>query len=160
MKLAEEGVDFRLAIAGENTRVDPREFTEACHLLGDRVVQVGYLPRLAYTELLGEADVVVSAARHEFFGIAVVEAIAGGAVPVLPCRLSYPELISDRYQAVALYPDGGLTTRLREVLEDLGWWRSQIEGLADATRRFDWSVVIDDYDTRLERLAIQAQSLT
>ncbi|MEE2768424.1 MAG: DUF3524 domain-containing protein [Actinomycetota bacterium] len=159
-KLAEEGVDFRLAIAGENTRVDPREFTEACLLLGDRVVQVGYLSRLAYTELLGQADVVVSAARHEFFGIAVVEAIAGGAVPVLPCRLSYPELIAERYQAVALYPDGGLTTRLREVLEDLGRWRSQVAGLAETMRRFDWSVLIDDYDTRLENLAAHAQLST
>ena len=38
VKLADEGVDFRVAVAGENTRVDPREFTEACYLLGDRVV--------------------------------------------------------------------------------------------------------------------------
>ena len=159
-KLADEGVDFRLAIVGENSRVDPREFTEACRLLGDRVVQVGYLPRLAYTELLGQADVVVSAARHEFFGIAVVEAIAAGAVPVLPRRLSYPELIAEQYETVVLYPDGGLTVRLREVLKNLGWWRSQVEGLAEAMRRFDWSVLIDDYDTRLEHLAAQVQFST
>ena len=144
----------------DSSRVDPREFTEACRLLGDRVVQVGYLPRLAYTELLGQADVVVSAARHEFFGIAVVEAIAAGAVPVLPRRLSYPELIAEQYETVVLYPDGGLPVRLREVLKNLGWWRSQVEGLAEAMRRFDWSVLIDDYDTRLEHLAAQAQFST
>ena len=158
VKLADEGVDFQVAVAGENTRVDPREFTEACHLLGDRVVQVGYLPRGDYTALLGRADVVVSAALHEFFGIAVVEAMAAGAVPVLPDRLSYPELVPEQFHDAALYPDGGLTARLRDVLGDLEGWRSRVEGLAGAMRQFDWSVVVDDYDLRIDSLAARSES--
>ena len=158
VKLADEGVDFQVAVVGENTRVDPREFTEACHRLGDRVVQVGYLPRGDYTALLGRADVVVSAALHEFFGIAVVEAMAAGAVPVLPDRLSYPELVPEKFHGAVLYPDGGLTARLRHVLGGLEGWRSRVEGLARAMRRFDWSVVVDDYDRRIESLAARSES--
>ncbi len=40
-----------------------------------------------------DADVVVSTALHEFFGIGVVEAIAAGAFPLLPRRLAYPEVL-------------------------------------------------------------------
>jgi len=36
---------------------------------------------------------VLSTARHEFFGIAVVEALLAGCLPWLPDRLSYPELL-------------------------------------------------------------------
>ena len=156
IELADEGVDFQLAVAGENTRVDPREFTEAFHRLGERVVQVGYLPRGDYTALLGRADVVVSAAFHEFFGIAVVEAMAAGAVPVLPDRLSYPELVPEQFHSAALYPDGGLTARLKHVLGNLEVWRSRVEGLAGAMRQFDWPAVVNDYDLRIESLAARA----
>lgn len=151
-RLAEEGVPFAVAVAGENERVDPREFTEAQDHLGDRVVQFGFLDRPDYVDLLGRSDVVVSAAHHEFFGVAVVEALAAGCVPVLPDRLSYPELVGDR-AGVALYPDGGLTDRLREVLTDLDGWRERVAGLDEDIRRFDVRTVVADYDDRLEALA-------
>ena len=151
-RLAEEGVPFAVAVAGENERVDPREFTEAQDHLGDRVVQFGFLARSDYVDLLGRSDVVVSAAHHEFFGVAVVEALAAGCVPVLPDRLSYPELVGD-WAGVALYPDGGLTDRLREVLTDLDNWRDQVTGLDEDIRRFDVRTVVVDYDDRLEALA-------
>ena len=37
-----------------------------------------------YLELIGTCDVVASTARHEFFGIAVAEAMAAGCAPLLP----------------------------------------------------------------------------
>ena len=152
-RLAGEGVAFEVAIAGENVRADPREMDEGRAALGDRVVQFGHLPRADYLALLGRADLVVSAAHHEYFGISVVEATAAGAVPVLPDRLSYPEVVPADWHATALYPDGGLTSRLREVLGDLPGWRVRCAGLAAAMRRFDWPAVVGDYDDRLAGLA-------
>jgi glycosyltransferase involved in cell wall biosynthesis len=54
-RLADEGLGFEVAIAGENVRVDPREMVEARSALGDRVVQFGHLPRSDYVALLGRA---------------------------------------------------------------------------------------------------------
>ena len=54
---------------------------------------------------------------------------------------------------MALYPDGGLTDRLREVLTDLDSWRDQVAGLDEDIRRFDVRTVVADYDDRLEALA-------
>ncbi|MEE3275832.1 MAG: DUF3524 domain-containing protein [Actinomycetota bacterium] len=150
-RLADEGVPFRLAVLGENVRVDPREFTEARDRLGDRVVAWGFAERADYLAWLGRSDVVAGAADHEFFGISVVEAMAAGCVPVLPARQSYPWLL-DGFAPLALYPHGELTNRLREVLVDLGAWRSRLAGLDAAVRRFDWRTVVDDYDDRIEGL--------
>lgn len=45
-----------------------------------------------YYALLGKAKVAVSAAHHENFGIAMVEAGLAGASVVVPDRLAYPEV--------------------------------------------------------------------
>ena len=45
-----------------------------------------------YVLLLQNADIVLSTANHEFFGVAVMEGVAAGCCPVCPNKLSYPEL--------------------------------------------------------------------
>ena len=93
-RLDHDGVAFRLALAGANVRSDPREFVEAEERFVDRLVHVGHLDRERYLELLVRSSVVASTAVHEFFGIAMVEAMAAGLVPLLPRALSYPELVA------------------------------------------------------------------
>jgi glycosyltransferase involved in cell wall biosynthesis len=150
--LARDGVAFRLALAGENRRVDPREFAAVRADLGGRVVHAGHLPRPAYRDLLLRAAVTVSTARHEFFGIAAVEAMAAGCVPLLPRRLAYPELVPGRFHDDVLYP-GRLYERLAGVLTDVAGARRRIDGLRAAMRMHDWSVVGPQYDDALEALA-------
>jgi glycosyltransferase involved in cell wall biosynthesis len=142
-----------LALAGENVRVDPREFDRAREHLGDRVVHVGFLPRDDYLDLLCRADVVVSTAQHEFFGVAMVEAMAAGAVPLLPARLSYPEIVPDRFDDAVLYRDGELRDRLREVLVDLDGARRRVDGLRRAMKMYAWETVAPSYDEQLRQLA-------
>ncbi len=149
-ELMNRDVPFRLAIAGENERVDPREFTEAQELLADRIEHVGFLDRSAYCALLTRTDVVVSAAHHEFFGIAMVEAMAAGAVPVLPDRLSYPEIVPARFHDSVLYPDGMLAARLEAVCTDFESYRTSVVGLAEELRIYDWQTVASRYDSLLD----------
>lgn len=148
VKMAEAGIDFRFALAGENQRVDPQEFDWVQDVLRDRIVHVGHAPRAEYEELLLRSDVVVSAAHHEFFGISIVEAVAAGAVPVLPHRLSYPEVIPEQWHA-ALYGEGELRTRLVEVVTDLGAARSACGGVREAMAQWDWAHVAPRYDAAL-----------
>ncbi len=153
--LARADVPFRVAFAGANTREDPQEFDEAFAALGDRVVHVGHLPRSDYEALLLRGDVVVSTAAHEFFGVATVEAMAAGMVPLLPDRLAYPELVPERFHEAVLYRHS-LFDRLRAVLEDIPAARGRVEGLRESARRFSWEVVAPRYDAELEALVARS----
>jgi len=60
----------------------------------DRIDHAGFIPdRRQYWERVVACDWVLSTAAHEFFGIAVAEALLAGCLPWLPDRLSYPELV-------------------------------------------------------------------
>jgi glycosyltransferase involved in cell wall biosynthesis len=146
--LADEGVAFRVALAGENFRVQPAEFEEARGRLGNRLVHYGYAAsEVDYARLLWDADIVLSTAIHEFFGVSVVEAIYCGCTPVLPRRLSYPELIPPELHERCLYNDfDDLLAHLRSSLAE----PHAPPALRRAIERFDWSVQAPIYDALME----------
>lgn len=145
-KLHEAGVPFRLAVAGENFRNVPDEFVEAQERLGKAIIHWGYLPTYAdYVALLQQADLVISTAEHEFFGISILEAITAGAFPLLPNRLSYPELIPEALHPACLYED---ETMLFEMARQrLLQSRPAPPSLQEHVERsFGWVQVAEMYD--------------
>jgi glycosyltransferase involved in cell wall biosynthesis len=103
-RLDDAGADFRLILAGERFEHQPPEFERAFERYAERIVHYGYADDLAeYAKLLHRADVVVSTSRHEFFGVAIMEAIHCGCHPLLPRRLTYPELIPERLHRPLLH---------------------------------------------------------
>lgn len=150
--LADDGVEFRLAVCGENFRQVPEEFAEAEKRLSDHLVHFGFAAEEDYVRLLKSADVVVSTALHEFFGIAIVEAAYAGAFPVLPDRLSYPELMPAEVHELVLYQEGGLQERLRWALAHRSERRAVAAVIEEGLGRFDWSVLAPEYDAVLAGL--------
>lgn len=153
-RLEETGHEYKLAVAGENFRKIPVEFEEAATRLAHRLEHWGYLPsREAYLALLQKADLVVSTAEHEFFGISILEAVQAGAFPLLPHRLSYPELIPAGLHAACLYSDEDeLFAMARRRLE---MPRAAPPSLRRAVReRFIWPVVARAYDQLFAELAV------
>lgn len=114
-----EGYDFRLIILGENSQARPKAFEEAKERLAAKILHFGYAAiREQYLELLAQADLTISCAIQENFGIAALESIAAGAWPLLPQRLSYPELIPQALANKVFYSsDEGLLTQLRQHLD-------------------------------------------
>jgi len=101
--LLARGLVFRLAVCGQVFRRKPPELVEAeprwRAAFGDRLLAFGRLEdRAAYLALLDQAQLVISTAVHEFFGIAVLEAVHHGARPLVPDALSYPELLPAEYR--------------------------------------------------------------
>lgn len=149
MALADDGLVFRVAVVGADAHHDPERAKRLLKPLGSRVVHSGFLPEPEYHDLLRQADVVLASARQENFGISVVEAVAAGCVPVVPDALAYPETITD---PELRYGPGHLTTRIREVLEDLETWRERTDPVRAALARYDWSAVAPADDAMLETL--------
>lgn len=145
--LAAGGRAFRVNVIGEHFNQVPDCFQAARERLGERIVRWGYQEgRQAYVDALGEADVVVSTAEHEFFGLSMVEAAAAGAWPVLPERLAYPEIFADdgAGPAASFYDGsiealvsvlGRLSARL-EAGDDLDAERRRARTVAE---RYGWS---------------------
>lgn len=150
--LADEGVEFTLSLAGQNLRPRDPELVWVHDRLRDRIDHTGFLDDAGYAGLLTTSDVVVSAAAHEFFGIAFIEAMAAGAVPVVPARLSFPEIIDERWHDELLYEDGELRTRLRRVLTDLEGVRARVDGLRASMQRFAAPKAADAHDRAVDRL--------
>lgn len=150
--LASEGLDFGLLLLGESFRNQPGEFLEAGQRLPERIVHFGYVEDgSTYCRLLWQADIVVSTALHEFFGAAVVEACYCGCFPILPRRLSYPELIPAERHGACLYDDyEGLLGRLRQAILNIEGTRSF--SLGHEMSQFDWQEMAPRYDGILEQL--------
>jgi len=87
------GLNYELAMTGQQFRSSPEVFSLIKAEFGHRLVQFGYLADVAdYRALLRGADVVLSTAQHEFQGLAVLEAVASGCLPAVPNRQAYPEI--------------------------------------------------------------------
>ena len=151
-RLAERGVEFDLAVVGDHTGGDAATIDPLLDELGDRVVARGLQPRAEYLALLRRADVVVSTARGENFGIAVVEAVAAGAWPVLPAALSYPEVLPTSAHAACLYEPGGLGRLLGQVVDATSHGASAPAGLAEAMDAYAWPAIAAALDERVDAL--------
>jgi glycosyltransferase involved in cell wall biosynthesis len=95
--LERRDLDYELAVAGQQFRHSPPVFERIRVDFAQRLVQFGYLDsRDDYLALLRGADVVISTALHEFQGLAVLEAVAAGCLPLVPRRLAYPEIYPEK----------------------------------------------------------------
>ncbi len=151
--LLDMGLDFRVAVVGERFVSAPESFERLPDLLGDRLAAFGFLPDDRYVDLLRRADIVVSTAHHEFFGIAIVEAIGAGAFPLLPNRLVYPERIPAQYRDRCLYEDqDGLVNQVAWAMAHRKHAGRIGAELASTVRQFDWSAMTARYDEALEGL--------
>ncbi len=148
-KLDQNQLDFRLVLAGTDSMVPNDARRRIIDRWSDKIVAVGPFPRSEYEELLAKSDIVVSCAKHDFFGVAVAEAVAAGCVPVLPDALAYPELISEPWRDIALYQPGSFGSRLIEVVGSLAQYRLAISGLDESMTRFGWAQVAQRLDELL-----------
>jgi len=138
--LDQENIPFRLAILGQSFRNQPEIFSEAKTRLAHRIDHFGFVPdKEKYYRLLNKGSFVVSTAFHEFFGISILEGIRAGCLPVVPDRLSYPELLDENF----LYREGMLYDVLKYHLtrkSTLGMDRCM-----EITSNYCWSKLADKY---------------
>ncbi len=144
-RLAADGYDFEVVLAGENQRQKPTEFLKAKQALGERVIHFGYVDNFAdYARYLWEADLHVSTAQQDFFGISVVEAIYCGCYPLLANRLNYPYLIPAEFHEDLLFDsDEGLYYLLQRYFEHS---KPTPPELREFVSQFDWQRLAPHYD--------------
>jgi glycosyltransferase involved in cell wall biosynthesis len=159
--LAAEAVDFRLSVIGESFRESPVVFETMHQRYADKIIRWGFQSsRQEYWHALAEADLFVSTAEHEFFGIAAVEAAAVGTRVLLPERLAYPEvfgLIAGNQQQ---YFYDGTPNDLAKKLAELHENKQCVDPrafasteLSSSMKRFHWPALVPQYDAELASLS-------
>jgi len=144
--LKKHSIDFRLNIIGAASKKIPEEFLKAQIEFADHIDNWGFADsKEEYINILQNSDVIVSTANHEFFGIAVLEAVAAGCIPVVPNRLAYPETLADFKSADTDCFYDGSAQQLAEKLiaieeKNLNKkWRSNFQQLGHKiTNQYDW----------------------
>lgn len=152
--LWEKRFDFRLALLGENFQISPKEFIAAKKRYKKRIVQYGYVPsRKKYFHWLQKGSIIISTAQQENFGMSVIEAIHCGCTPLLPNRLSYPEILPKEFHPDFLYKNQEeLVKKLLYLIENPDHLKDKTIALAKTMERFSWQQVINQYDKELEKL--------
>jgi glycosyltransferase involved in cell wall biosynthesis len=151
LELAEEGRPFRVALCGERFGRPSEAWQSGVAALGERVVHNGYANNEQYRQLLWQAALTFSTADHEYFGISILEAAYAETLPLLPTRLSYPEIIPLAFHGHCLYRGrADLLARLRRALDDPAATRAVARELAAAVAVYDWQTMGPLYDRILE----------
>jgi len=124
--------------------------------LSSHVIHSGFADDELYSQLLWEASVVVSTARHEFFGVSAVEAIYCNSFPILPNALSYPELIPSDLHPYCLYnSDDELVALLSKVLLQPESVKDMKYRLSHEVSKYEWAKIAHLYDDVINRTCEQ-----
>jgi len=97
--LEADEVDFELYVTGQRFRRVPPALSVLARRYPARLAQFGPIAeQAAYRALIARMDVVLSTALHDFQGLAVLDGIAAGCVPLVPDRLAYREFVPKRFR--------------------------------------------------------------
>lgn len=142
-RLVGSGVALRLHVVGPQFRREPAEFevVRSCLEAAGALGRWGYIADPGdYRALLAGADIVLSTALHEFQGLAVLEAMAAGCLPVVPDRLAYCEYVPGELRYASMPDDiDSEAAAAAALIERL--WRTD----AAAWRRLSESLAVDHF---------------
>jgi len=149
-QIKNDGFDFKLAVIGENFSQTPVIFDKAKIIFKKNIIQWGYVKSFKhYAELLWKADILPVTSNQEFFGVSVMEAIYCDTWPILPDRLSYPELLPTSLHHEHLYStEKELYEKIVQCLNKYARIRSK--KLISIANRFDWENIVSFYDSIME----------
>ena len=153
-KIKKKGVRFYLAVMGEKYDTVPSPFETAAERFREELVVYGYQKNVEeYRNWLSMGSVLVSTAIQENFGISVMEAIACGCFPLLPDRLSYPELIPEVHRPNVIFKnDTDLEDRLEHILTHPKAFQRPRLALARHAAGFSWEIMVRCWDDMLTGL--------
>ena len=147
--LHKTGIDFRVAVLGEKYKKYPSIFDKAKEILKSKIVHFGYCnSSKEYAEWLWKADILPVTNNQDFFGISIMEAIYCDTYPLLPNRLSYPELMPIEYHNEHIYINNDdLINKLKSTIMNI----KKIRNLKfnKIAHPYDWSTMKKTYDQLL-----------
>ncbi len=152
-QLQDKSIPFRLHLLGECFRDEPQAITLIKAEFADYLGCCGYqADKKSYWRCLYQSHLVLSTSLHEFQGLAVLEGVAAGAVPVIPDRLSYQEMFAEHYRYSSCIEDAQTEAQaMANKVEQ--FYRQWLKGeclAAPSVTGFDWAQLRQQYAEQID----------
>lgn len=147
-EVKKEKVDFSLIVVGKQYSEYPEIFNIAKRTLKNEIIYFGYAEsRIEYLSLLNKADILPVTSNQDFFGISIMEAICSNCYPILPNRLTYPELF-DMDNNIFYNKNNELKNKIIESLTNIENLKNKTSNFRNLLiNKFDWKKMTIYYDT-------------
>ena len=145
-QLQKNDIKFDVAVLGESFHTKPNIFDEAKDRLNKHIVHLGFCENFSeYAKWLWKADILPVTSNQDFFGGSIVEAIYCGVYPILPRRLTYPELLSKENIDEHIYDnDTELYNKVKNAILSINETR-KIK-ISTSFKQYDWNKICPEYD--------------
>ena len=101
-----------------------------------------------------KADVLPITSYQDFFGISIVESVYCNTIPLLPNRLSYPEIFDKNLNEELFYnSENEFYSKLLNVMLNFNHFKKDIPKYKKLISRFDWSIMKDKYDNLFNKIS-------
>jgi len=152
IKMNDEELDFKAVILGENFSKSPSEFKDNINKLGSRILHAGFVNTFQeYAEWLWKSSIVPVTNLQDFFGASIIEAVYCECIPVLPNRLSYPEL----FPSEVFYKNEKDLYNNTKMLFTNNQYKKP-KNYSNIVSKYDWSIMAPKYDAEMEKLVIRS----
>ena len=154
-ELDNNNIDFKLIVVGESYSEYPNIFNIAKNRLGSKIIHFGYCDNYQkYIKYLKLANILPVTSNQDFFGISIVEAVAYGAYPILPNRLSYPELFDKSINPHIFYKNKTeFKDKIMSAINNVNLISDKIKPLRNNIYdNFNWNNVSKKYDKTFNEL--------
>jgi len=149
-ELERRGMPFQLSVLGQHGKTVPEPFRELQEQFGHRLRHFGYLEHKSdYLEVLKSAHFVVSTAIHEFQGLAVLEGVQAGCVPLVPDRQAYPEIFGEHHLYATSEDKHAEAVNACDKLEDLISKKAN----PPTIQAMGWEALKSEYGKRIKKTA-------
>ena len=145
-KLKENNIGFKLVVVGESFSKAPSIFDEARKIFNDNIIHWGYAKTFdEYADNLWKSNILPVTSIQDFFGISIMEAIYCNNLPILPYRLSYKELVPERFKELVFYEnDQSFYQKVCWAINNYS--KIELSPLKTNAKKFDWNIMAPIYD--------------
>ena len=152
-KLKNENIDFKLIVLGEKYKEYPEIFDIAQRKLKNEIIHFGYCKsQIEYINWIKMSNILPITSNQDFFGISIVEGVGYGNYPILPKRLSYPEIFQYKNNMDLFYTkDEELFNIIIEVINNITKLNQRINKLSSSIyKKYNWKTISKKYDQTFE----------
>ena len=144
-KIKIKGISFNLVILGEQFDTEMPVFSEAREYFADEIIHMGYCESFEeYAMWLWKANILPITINQDFFGGSIMEAVYCNTYPLLPKRLTYPELFNDSINKNNFYNDEEcFLNKTKEALINQELSKNFLNNIA---KKYDWENIAPKYD--------------